>query len=275
MRSALLIGINYIGTGNALAGCINDVKSMQELLSSIGYQCTVMTDELPRTSTLFPNRANILSEMNSFVRRASPNDKLFLHYSGHGTSVPDRSNDEDDRMDEAICPAVGANILDDELRTTLIDQLPPLVSLTILLDCCHSGTGIDLRYNYEDTSQLLKLRRIPDEYNANDWRNRINRRMSQQYKETQGVVICISGCRDSQTSADTVFNDKPCGAMTEAFLRAYKSLKDPKHQAELRSVMQYMTCMLRCYRYSQVPQLSLSKGESDSLYAIKKFFIRL
>ena len=42
------------------------------------------------------------------VQASGPGDVLFIHYSGHGTQVPvtddDPNEEEDDGMDEAICP---------------------------------------------------------------------------------------------------------------------------------------------------------------------------
>ncbi len=37
MKRALLVGINYIGTGNDLKGYLNDVSNMKALLSNRGF----------------------------------------------------------------------------------------------------------------------------------------------------------------------------------------------------------------------------------------------
>ena len=38
-KRALLVGINYIGTDNALNGCINDIDNMRDILKSeYGYK---------------------------------------------------------------------------------------------------------------------------------------------------------------------------------------------------------------------------------------------
>ena len=58
------------------------------------------------------------------MRDAKPNDSLFLHYSGHGGQKWDEDADEEDGMDEYICPADGKNILDDELKALLSKKLP-------------------------------------------------------------------------------------------------------------------------------------------------------
>src|SRR3989338_5765890 len=66
-KYALLIGINYTGTPNALAGCINDTKNIQTELIKRGYpseNITILTDE----TLTKPTRENIL---NNFMRLIS------------------------------------------------------------------------------------------------------------------------------------------------------------------------------------------------------------
>lgn len=89
-KKALLVGINYTGTSNALAGCINDVRTMQNfLIQRFGYQhddMVVLTDD-QRDPRSIPTRQNIISAMQWLVSGAQPNDSLFFHYSGHGGQV--------------------------------------------------------------------------------------------------------------------------------------------------------------------------------------------
>lgn len=40
----------------------------------------------------------------------------------------------------------GATILDKELNALLVDNIADGVTLTTILDCCHSGTALDLPY---------------------------------------------------------------------------------------------------------------------------------
>ena len=258
-KRALLIGINYTGTSHQLSGCINDAKNVGALLTAKGYVCTYLLDEEGQTS---PTRTNIMAAIRAFAAQTEPDDSLFFHYSGHGTSTHDSSGDELDGRDEALCPLSGRSITDDELRAALIDPLPAGSTLFMLLDCCHSGTGADLRYNYEDLSECT-VRPMPVHFKLSEWKRTVHFRENAKCAESRAAVICISGCLDAQTSADTVFDEKACGAMTAAFLRAITHHQD----GNLVHLYQYMACMLRCYRYSQVPQLSFGRGETDAAYA--------
>ena len=255
MKRALLIGINYTGTPNELAGCHNDVDTMQAMLRDRGFNSfTVLKDERGARRATQPTRANILHAIERFVLEAAVGDTLFMHYSGHGTSTRDTSGDEDeDGLNEAICPVDGGVITDDELQRVLVSRLPKC-TLVVVLDCCHSGTGLDLRYTYTDTSTYSGGGgRVPDEFVPSEWRLSQVRHFNRKCAETVADVICFSGCLDSGTSADTVFAGRACGATTAAFQAALLHTN-----ATVMAVAQYMNGMMRCYRYGQRPQLSLS-----------------
>jgi len=103
-----------------------------------------------------PTRKNITAAMNWLVQKAVPGDSLLFYYSGHGCQRPNRNRKEKDGFDEAIVPCAGSEscfedraILDDEMNRLLVQQLPEGVRLTVILDCCHSGSGMDLAYNWD------------------------------------------------------------------------------------------------------------------------------
>ena len=77
---------------------------------------------------------------------------FFWHNTGHGTNVADESGDEDDGYDEALVPVdyneVGL-LMDDDLFDILIEPLPEGVHMVSLMDCCNSGTVLDLPYIFK------------------------------------------------------------------------------------------------------------------------------
>ena len=90
-RKALLIGINYFGTGNELRGCINDVHHMRDLLISEGFDTkdmVILTDD-QRNAQFVPTRDNILRACQWLVAGATFGDVLFFHFSGHGSQLED------------------------------------------------------------------------------------------------------------------------------------------------------------------------------------------
>ena len=89
--------------------------------------------------------ARLRETLAKVARDAAPGDHVVFHFSGHGTQVADRRPwDEADERDEALCltdtNAQGDNVfLDDELGLWLDDLRSG--NITVLLDCCHAGTG--------------------------------------------------------------------------------------------------------------------------------------
>lgn len=72
--------------------------------------------------------------------------------TGHGARVRDDDWDEEqDGFDETLVPADYASagqIRDDDLYDSLVCAMPEGVHLVSLMDCCHSGTVLDLPYTY-------------------------------------------------------------------------------------------------------------------------------
>lgn len=156
---ALLVGINYIGTANELKGCHNDVQTMKTYLASQGYPEDGMKILLDDGSHENPTKDNIVAAMRWLGEGAAAGDSLFFHYSGHGASVRDDDNDEKDGKDETLVPVDfndgGGLLRDDEVFQNLVGPLAEGVHLNAVLDCCHSGTILDLPYVFTATSQGL------------------------------------------------------------------------------------------------------------------------
>jgi hypothetical protein len=92
-KKALLIGINYVGTPYTLRGCINDVTKVKSQINSYGFSnqnIKILTDNTPQK----PTRENILLEFKNLLANANSGDTLFFLYSGHGTQILDKNNDE-------------------------------------------------------------------------------------------------------------------------------------------------------------------------------------
>lgn len=250
-KKALLIGINYIGTSAELRGCINDVLNIKNFLKTeCGYSesnIKVLTEASDDKSNI-PTKANIMEAIKDLLKDHTKDSKLFLHYSGHGSYTYDRNNDEKDRRDETICPvdyARSGDIVDDVLRSSLVDPLIDGAELFCLFDCCHSGTVLDMKYNYRvDTNETGTTYKIITD---------------NKYSSSKGEILAISGCKDNQTSADAYINKSFQGAMTYSFLEAYKRLKKVGKTVTYKNLMKHLLLICKEGKYSQVPQMSSGK----------------
>ena len=252
MKLALIIGINYKGQKGELSGCINDATAMRKfLLDHMGFKAeeiTMMTDD--ESDKLMPTARNIMDHLGRLVIDAyhGKAEELWIHYSGHGSYIRDRSGDEDDGKDEVLVPidyTTGGMISDDDLHYYL-SHLPETCKCFCLFDCCHSGTMLDLRYRYLGDGKH-------EEENKDC--------------AVTGQVVMISGCKDTQTSADAWIEGGWAGAMTSAFLTSMDALGyETTYFALVESIRDY----LRENEYTQLAQLSSNtKLKSVDIFCAK------
>ncbi|KAF4671696.1 Ca(2+)-dependent cysteine protease [Perkinsus olseni] len=238
VQRALLVGINYYGSNCELSGCIPDVHNMKRLLVETYHwnpnDIKLLTDDGQNEA---PTRENIIRSMRWLVRDAKPGDIFFFHYSGHGAQQEDPLHLEEDGMNETIIPVDvqrSGQITDDVIHEILVDPLPSGARLTSVMDCCHSGTGMDLPFTW------LAGRGWKED--VNPWHSR-------------GDVQLFSGCDDSQTSADAAAGNLKGGAMTTAFCNAIRS----NPQVSYTGLIEELDIEMKRTHMSQRPQLSTSQ----------------
>lgn len=269
-KRAVLIGINrYQVPGADLRGCVNDVVDMKAALTKYyGFSSrdvTVITD-------LTATKKAMQSAIQKLVGSAKRGDVLLVHYSGHGSYVPDDNDDESDGRDEILCPADldwNDPLTDDWLRKT-IDTMRSGVSLTLVMDCCHSGTN---------TRALPRAGEPVARYLPSPWAilraesgprggrgASAARRASRASKRKRDVVsakipeLLITGCRDNQTSADAQFGRRFNGALTHHLVA---TLKAAKGKITTRDLHRRTVEALR-REFDQVPQLEGASARFDA-----------
>jgi hypothetical protein len=270
-RRAVLIGINkYRVPGSDLRGCVNDVRNLQGVLTT--YYGFAAKDIVLLTD-LDATKSAMEKAITKLLTGAKKGDVLLLHYSGHGSNSPDDNGDEADKRDEILCPTDldwQDPFRDDWLRKKF-DTVKAGVSLTVIMDCCHSGTNtrailppdapIKERYlpNPLDllaTESGRKLRgAVKGELRAS---SRAMRRKS----DVVHADICellITGCRDTQTSADAYINGSYNGALTYYLV---ESIKEANGQLTYRELHKRTLAKLKG-EYDQVPQLEGRKASFD------------
>lgn len=234
-RKALLIGINYVGQKAELKGCVNDVTNMQRLLVETFRWDPSCIRTLTEQQATGPN---IINEMKMLAAGAQPGDALVFHYSGHGSQQEDPNGFEEDGMNETIIPVDFQKygmISDDVLFETLVVPLPEGCRLTAIMDCCHSGTGLDL----------------PFMHTGNSWKCEVNPFF------TACDAQLFSGCCDDQTSADVQGKySAPGGAMTSAITEELRA----NHSPTYTELINNMNRIMKQKGFKQCPQLSSSQA---------------
>jgi hypothetical protein len=271
-KRAVLIGVNrYRIPGADLRGCVNDVKNLSSALTrSFGFGSADIT-------TLVDDKATgkaMQAAIKQLVGGARKGDVLLLHFSGHGSNVPDRDGDEADFRDEILCPHDldwKKPLTDDWLRATF-DKLRDGVSLTVIFDCCHSGTATRAVLP-PDAPMLPRYLPSPWDLVAAESGRKLRGAMrstahgaSRAARRKSDVVaadipeILISGCRDYQTSADARIGGSFNGALTYNLVA---SIKEAKGKLSHRELHARTMARLKADGYDQVPQLEGRKSRLD------------
>jgi hypothetical protein len=247
---ALLVGINYKGTSYELKGCINDVQNITQYLVSQNISADkmcILTDD----TDIKPTKNNIINYFTKLLTDAKSGDQLVFFYSGHGSTIVNTSINKDvEPLDDVLITIDSNCIIDDDLNEIIQKNLKPNVKLFVLFDCCHSGTMLDLRYNFpvDDTKPGI----IIDNSSEN----------------TKSNVFYISGCKDDQTSMETFINSKTQGALTWAFLEA---VKQNNNNMSWKMLVKTIRDNLKKYQFIQIPQFSSGLScDVNSLWSFSK-----
>lgn len=273
-KRALIVGINYKGTSSELKGCINDANNMYQLITSkFGFEDVKLLLEQDATTD------NIKENLRWLVSGCRPGDTLLFHYSGHGSQIADTSDPdvEPDKLDEIICPIDldwKEKVITDDYLKWVFDTVPAGVNLTVFLDSCHSGSGLDQANQYQSTIADKSTKMVvaggrylapPAEVLAQIEKLQLEpATRTVQSKSVDETGLLISGCRADQTSADAYINMTYQGAATYSLLR---TLKAADYDCTYQELVDGMNEYLAEAGYSQRPELN----GSASLFSTKVF----
>ena len=228
---SLHIGLNdvsaaaYGGPVPSLNACEGDATDMLAIASLAGFAGHTL---LTQAAT----RGAVLAELRAAAGTLAPGDIFLVSYSGHGSQVVDKNNDEDDFRDETWCLYDG-QLIDDELYDAW-SRFAQGVRIVVLSDSCHSGTvvralpALDGRRGVVAVAEASVGPRFLARTLAAGLEGRAYRAQKKLYDDIQrekpkgesdiaASVLLISGCQDSQESMDGPIN----GAFTGALLRIW------------------------------------------------------
>ncbi|OHT15977.1 Clan CD, family C14, metacaspase-like cysteine peptidase [Tritrichomonas foetus] len=114
-----------------------------------------------------PKGQKFLDYLTMFLQKTS--EHLTVYYTGHGASIPDKNGDESDGLDEVMIFDDGI-VVDDKLVELIKKHATGRAKITLLNDCCHSGTIWDL------PTDPKKAMKFPPN------------------------IVCISAAKDNQTA---------------------------------------------------------------------------
>jgi hypothetical protein len=170
-----------------------------------------------------------------------------FYYSGHGSQVTDASGDEADGWDEVLCPYDWPKYVSDDDFRVILAKAKPGVTLDVIIDACHSGTGT------REIGQNYTIRALTP----------IAGKVSKRGRKTRAISlvptlnhILWAGCADGQTSAELSIG----GTIRGAF--SYYLWRDIRVGGTRSEIMADVRRRVAALGLSQVPQLEATEAET-------------
>jgi hypothetical protein len=257
-KRALLIGVHYQDDRLQL-NTDRDVKLVSETLTNdrFGFAPAAVVVKSTSDET---TRDGILKAFDDLVLATQKGDIVYVQYSGHGDQIPDRDGDEADGYDETLVPSnvseSGDNQVTDDEVGRFIDHLMAKApaSVTIIFDCCHSGT----------IARGPKARKIP----ATFWKNRVDVVPASHPGESSGgmipkgpgstALVVMSAARSDQPAFETTKGDS-MGAFSFGLVKALSS-PDVGPQTTARELFDRICQHVKEQNQLQVPMI---EGQLD------------
>jgi Caspase domain len=279
---ALLVGIDeYPNTRDCLAGCVNDIKAveeyLQQYLKSDSYQIHIRT--------LFNQDATRLNIMNGFRQhlcQANSNDIVLFYYSGHGSqekNIPEEFwRFEPDRTNETLYCYDSSlpghhHLADKELAKLIAEVADKNPHICVILDCCHSGSGT------KDPLQYVAARQVPaDErprsldtylFNTAELENLCTSRSSNLsstgWEFAQGKHVLMSACEDHDTAKELTINGQKRGIFSYCLLETLKRSGKLTYRELWQEIKSGVSRELTKISRTQFPQLEVTPPDNDNL----------
>lgn len=220
MPRLLSIAINDYPDGERrLRGCLNDSVAWTSWFSQRGWE----------TESLWNDEATcerIKEKIGGLMRQAAAGDRVAVHFSGHGSQVPDVGGDEVDQLDECYCPwdVESAGPLRDDQLYALFQLRPIGVRLYLIADCCHSGS----------------LHRQPNQGGVRYFP--LGRESGTAKPVTEPAVarsagLLLAACGENERAREISVAGRTCGVLSYAALRALERLpQGATHRQWLKAI---------------------------------------
>ncbi|MBD2214500.1 caspase family protein [Nostoc linckia FACHB-104] len=278
---ALLVGIdNYPNPNHCLQGCVNDITAVQEYLNErVDQQQYEMHSFILKNSEA--TRQAVINGFRNHLCQAKQNDIVLFYYSGHGSQelAPEELwHLEPDHFDETlVCydsrTENGWDLADKELALLIGEVAESNPHITIILDCCHSGSGT------KDPMQTAKERRFPADkrsrpldsfiFSLGDLERLLDTRNPEKHptgwKIPRGRHVLLAACRDHETAKEYYGSGQHRGSFSYFLL---DTLSKTNGKLTYRDLFARTNAIVRSEITDQSPQLEVNHPEDDN-----KFFL--
>ena len=212
---ALLVGVGrYAHFDDKLKGVNLDIRMMTEFARILGFErhaIKVLAHEAASTDNVYSAVENWL------INGVGPEDRVLFYFSGHGSQIPDISNDEKDQFDEVLL-LYDVALRDKGRRQTLTGVLPDddfsamlarmqSRNIFVILDACHSGSATrSLRLNprsFAASEAQVKFFSYSPYISTAGGQGRFDVMEPQASKEVSEHYVALTACRDDEKTVAT------------------------------------------------------------------------
>jgi hypothetical protein len=223
-----------------LDGAVNDVRLMQGVLQSLGFQDFVVLTDQDATAD-----AILLALEKNLVDDAQPGDVRLFYYSGHGNHVKNRASTEQQQEDQSLVPADNwrnvPDIRDKEISRILFAAARKGVIVTLIADSCHSGSLARGVWNSSGKARTNSGTRAGTpgatlhELVANDPPDRDSATQQPIDPEMLGVLT-LAAAQPNQEAREVQTEDGPHGAFTWALAQSLRYASEPMERIFARTM---------------------------------------
>ncbi|HRW94122.1 MAG TPA: PEGA domain-containing protein, partial [Thermotogota bacterium] len=139
-----------VGVSNYQSSQVNDLLSpaddARDFASLMQKKYNVPSSNVRLLVDSQASKAGIVAGLNWLVSQANSSKDVLIFFSGHGGQLKDENGDEDDGMDELLCPydfsmqdKVNTALLDDEIAVFIQTLTSKANSVTFIFDSCFGG----------------------------------------------------------------------------------------------------------------------------------------
>jgi hypothetical protein len=280
------------GSFGSLRGCVRDITLVEEYLKK---SYNLKDDNLLKLTSsndpnnpnqpledpsLWPSYKNMVAKFQQITEMAQPNDRVYIHYSGHGgrtsTNYPNLKGDQG--VDETLVPNDlgtndGQHLRDLELAELLQNMVEKGLIVTVVLDSCHSGGASRDEENQDyDVRGLNIIDTTPRPTESlvaspkklmQTWDNLTeggrNVTAAGLLPQPKGYTL-LAACQDNQSAYETTFEGQRHGAMTYWLINSLKKLGS---EITYQSLHNRLLANINSDNNKQTPMLH---GEGDRLF---------
>jgi hypothetical protein len=265
-QRALVIGIDtyappedaQIPSSNArinwptLDGCKNDADLMKQVIIS---HFSFPEKNVVEIVNLEATRNRILECLENLLKKSDSSDIAFIYYAGHGSQVKNSMSSEKDNKDESMVPVDTwkegvSDIRDKDLAKIFNRFVDKGVKLTVIYDCCHSGSIA--RGIYPSKSRFI----AESNYDSKDNSSPI----APETRRKSGYLI-ISAAQDNEFAQEQFDDyDSAHGAFT---LSLVKALDQQSVTASVQNLFSGLRAILKSNGKTQEPVLAGDASRFD------------